>query len=155
MNYLIYSTTPAGTDATTWTWSYRGEIATSSAASALSASESLKYTYFTGAEFTKTNAGDLAMLMSTTSTADDTSGQGCRLIPVTSLTSPSLAQDAKTGTVAVAGRVDGSGGSLGGGTCTYEPSSITGIASARLVEDRLTSCCATIGYTLFQSLIAP
>jgi hypothetical protein len=155
MNYLIYSTTPTGTDATTWTWSYIGEMATASAASALSASESLNYTYFTGAEFTKTEAGDLAMLMSTTSTADGTSGQGCRLIPVTSLTAPSLAQDASTGTVAVAGRVDGSGGWLGGGTCTYAPSSNTGIVSARLVVDRFTSCCANLGYTLFQSLIVP
>lgn len=167
MNYLIYSTTPTGTDATAWTWSYQGEMATSSAASALSTSESLNYTYFTGAEFTKTKAGDLAMLMSTTGTADGVTGQGCRLIPVTSLTSPSLSQDASTGTVAVAGRVDGTGGQIAvaygtgrypgaaGGTCTYEPSSNTGIVSARLDADRFSSCCEDVWYALFQSLIAP
>jgi len=162
MNYLIYSTTPTGTDASTWAWSYVGEVATSSAALALSALESqsnpfLKYSYFTGAEFTKTASGDLAMLLSTTAQADGTSGQSCRLIPVTSLTSPSLAQDSTTGAVKVAGRADVIEETWlpTYGTCTYEPTSKTGIVSARRVELRTTSCCEAIYYEMLQSLIVP
>ena len=141
-SHFLYATVPQGEDASQWGWSYVGEFATPAQAAQLGQVEGAAYDFFTEMQFVQT-ANGLAVVITPAAFAPAGSSQpviqyGCRVIPMTSLTHPSLATDASTGAPAVITKVTETdlytGGNEGPAACTYERASSTGILIGRKLE---------------------
>jgi hypothetical protein len=165
--HFLYVTTPTGSNASTWTWSYVAEFATPTQAAKLgttTAEGNVSYTFFTEPEFVATKSGQLAVLLTpgvfnTAPTATQPVIQyGCRLVPVTSLspTGITLDIDATTSAPVVLAKVTENdlytSPNEGPAACTYEPTAVNGIIMGRKFEDD-----ATYGFFLYplNSLIVP
>ena len=146
--HFLFQTTPTGSDATKWTWTYVAEFATLANAAKFGtiASENTTYQFFTEPEFALTKSGQLVIIMSPSVFAPQTSQQpviqyGCRVFPVTSLSTSgiTLATDTTTGALAATAKTVESdlyaGSNEGPGACTYEPAATTGIILERKYEN--------------------
>ena len=146
--HFLFQTTPAGSDATKWTWTYVAEFATLAQAAKLgtTAAENTTYQFFTEPEFALSKSGQLVLIMSPSVFAPAGAQQpviqyGCRAIPVTSLSTSgiTLATDAVSGAYAVTAKAVESdlygGTNQGPGACTYEPASPSGIVLERKYEN--------------------
>ena len=141
-SHFLYATTPAGSDASQWVWSYVGEFATPAQAVKLGTAEGVSYDFFTEMQFVQTAAG-LAVVITPAAYAPAGSTQpviqyGCRVIPIASLTSPALTVDPTSGAPVVNAKVTESdlytGANEGPAACTYDPASSTGILMGRKLE---------------------
>ena len=140
--HFVFSTTPAGTDASKWTWAYVGEVATMAQAGKFGAlsSEGVAYQFFTEPEYALTKSGQLILIMTPSVFAPQTAQQpviqyGCRAFPVTlTPTSVTLLNDPTTSTpVSIAKTTESdlyTGVNEGPAACTYEPNSNLGIIMA-------------------------
>jgi len=112
--------------------------------------ENTHYGFFTEPEFVTTASGQLALLISPGAFASGTQPElqfGCRLIPITALSTSgiTLDVDSTTSAVVVIAKVtendllntEGANGSYneGPGACAYEPTSSAGIILSRRYED--------------------
>jgi hypothetical protein len=161
--HFLYSTTPAGSDASKWAWAYVGEFLTGAQAAKLGTIEGVPYAFFTEPEFALTRGGQLVLLATPSVFAPQTSQQpviqyGCRVIPVSSL-SPSgirLDTDATTGAPVVTAKITENdlytSPNEGPAACTYEPAAFNGIVMGRKFEND-----PTLGFYLYpvNSLITP
>ena len=162
--HFLYSTTPAGTDASKWTWAYVGEFATLAQAAKLGAlaSEGVSYQFFTEPEFALTKSGQLVIVLTPSIFAPASAQQpviqyGCRVVPVTlTPTSVALDIDATTGAPVVIAKTTEAdlytGVNEGPAACTYEPTSNLGIIMGRKFEND-----PTLGFYIYpvNSGIAP
>jgi hypothetical protein len=163
--HFLYSTSPVGSDASKWTWSYVGEFATGAQAAKMGAlgSEGVGYQFFTEPEFVQTTTGQLAILLTPSVFAPQSSTQpvtqyGCRLVPILAL-SPSgitLDTDATTGALVILSKVTEADlyttPNQGPAACTYEPAAVNGIVMGRKFEKE-----PTLGFYLYplSSGVAP
>jgi hypothetical protein len=164
--HFLYVTTPTGSNASTWVWSYVGEFATKAQAAALgaTAAENATYSFFTEPEFVATKSGQLAVLLTpgvfnlSPTATQPVIQYGCRLIPVTSLSPTGITLDTDTTTGAPVNLVKITENDLyttpneGPAACTYEPTGVNGIIMGRKFEDD-----PTYGFYLYplNSTIAP
>ena len=144
--HFLYATTPTGSDASKWTWSYVAIFATPAQAGKLGAlaSENTAYQFFTEPEFVAGKSGQLYVLLTpgVFSTGQQPVIQyGCRTIPVTALSTSgiTLDTDSTTGAPVITTKITEndlySGVNEGPAACTYEPTSVNGVIMGRKFEN--------------------
>ena len=145
LSHFMFATTPVGSDASQWNWSYVGEFATGADASKLGTAEGTAYAFFTEPQLVAMKSGQLALLVTPGAFAPNTDTQpviqyGCRVIPITlTPTSVSLVLNDMTHAPSVAASVTESdlytGANEGPAACTYESAASSGIVMGRKYEN--------------------
>jgi hypothetical protein len=115
--YVVFSTTPATGDPTSWTWAYEGTLAGPQQASLLGSC----WQYWWQLDLAKRQDGTLLAVVSPAKTG--TVG-GCQVAEIASLSPPSIGNYVELASITTSDNVSGD-------ACTYEPTSSTGVVIFR------------------------